>query len=110
MFDLVTEEMIGWGEDDENENDSNKMRDTKIALNSDLQEIFDGEDECEDCAEGMSITEETTEVKLKRKPKWGKLQNLDLIPNTYIYHEALVDNEPSPKQSEDIDTHKYEIS
>jgi len=61
MFDLVTEEMIGWGEDDENEGDPefNKARDPKIdVLNSDLQDIFaNEEDECEGCIEGISITD-----------------------------------------------------
>ena len=112
MFDLVTEEMIGWGEDDENQGD-NKMQEDKHALNSDLQEIFDGEDECEGCGEGVNGNQEAT-VKLKNKPKWGKLQNLDLIPNTYIYHESVLDNEhqsdSSSKLADNIDLQKIEIS
>ena len=111
MFDLVTEEMIGWGEDDENQGDIEMLED-KHALNSDLQEIFDGEDECEGCSERLGSHQEET-VKLKNKPKWGKLQNLDLIPNTYIYHESLPENEQSdssPKQADNIELQKIEIT
>ncbi len=94
MFDLMTEEIMGRGEEsDPGEGDSDKLHDYREkvnVLNSDLQEIIDhGEDACEGEGEieGISINEDTTQLRLKRKPKWGKLQNLDLIPNTYIYHE-----------------------
>jgi len=94
MFDLMTE---GRPEDsDDGEGDSNKLHDIREkvnVLNSDLHEIIDlGEDcvgEGEGEIEGISINEETTHLRLKRKTtRWGKLQNLDLIPNTYIYHET----------------------
>ena len=86
MFDLVTEEMIGcWGEDDENQGES-KLQE-KHVLNSDLQEIFHDEEECDGCSQKQGgVFEDDCQVKLKKKPTWGKLQNLDLIPNTYIYH------------------------
>jgi hypothetical protein len=103
MFDLMTD---GRGEEsDDGEGDSNKLHDIREkvnVLNSDLQELFDlGEDcvgEGEGEIEGISINEETTHLRLKRKQtKWGKLQNLDLIPNTYIYHETQ-----SPKFNQDL--------
>ena len=99
MFDLMTE---GRGEEsDDGEGDSNKLHDIREkvnVLNSDLQEIIDlGEDcvgEGEGEIEGISINDDTTHLRMKRKiTKWGKLQNLDLIPNTYIYHETNGTNE-----------------
>lgn len=79
MFDLMTE---GKGEDsNDGEGDSNNIHDYREkvnVLNSDLQEIIDnGEDaigEGEGEIEGISINEDTTQLRLKRKPtKWGKL-------------------------------------
>ena len=72
MFDLMTE---GRGEDSgDGEGDSDKLHDYREkvnVLNSDLQEIIDpGEDaicEGEGEIEGISINEETTQLRLKRK-------------------------------------------
>ncbi len=101
MFDLDE----GRGEDSaDGEGDSNKLHDYREkvnVLNSDLQEIIDPGEECdgEGEIEGISINEETTRLMLKRKPNWGKLQNLDLIPNTYIYHEH--EKQPDYKIAQD---------
>ena len=94
----------GRGEDSgDGEGDSNKLHDYREklnVLNSDLHEIIEPEEDAmgegEDEYEGISINEETVQLKLKRKKKtWVKLQNLDLIPNTYIYHDTNGQQEPT---------------
>ena len=84
--------MDALGESSDSEGDSSnlqRLRNRLDVLNSNLHEIFEGEDQGEGEVKGIDIADQTQDLKLKLK-KNHKPEHLDHIASTYSFKQQTV--------------------